>query len=137
MLLANLPKKLENQYDSMHTAIKDQEDDTVALAESILRCITFALRPLKFEELWTMVLHQDHLSMFEHDDLEPELAVRICHNFVQVDAELGSLILLHTSAKQYLTKRFGNQVSHASLASKCSRYKLRPVPLSSFELTRI
>jgi hypothetical protein len=125
---------LEKQYDRMYKAIEGQEDDTVALAESILRCITFALRPLTFEELWSMALSQGLHPMFERSDMESELAVRICHNFVQIDTQLGGLVLLHTSAKQYLTKRFGDQASHASLASVCSRCEFYHILPCYFEL---
>ena len=120
-MLANYPRQLEKQYDRMLSLVRGQEADVAALAMDILRWTTFSFRPCTSKELWTIVTTADHITGFELDDLSAELAVKICHNFLRLDATHDGVVLLHTSARQYLTKWFGNAVGHANLASKCAQ----------------
>jgi hypothetical protein len=48
------------------------------------------------------------------------MAVKICHNFLQLDANHDGVALLHTSARQYLTKYFGSARGHGNMASQCA-----------------
>lgn len=118
-MLTNYPRQLDKQYDRMLSLVRDQEDDVVALAMNILLWTTFSLRPCTSKELWTVITVVGHIR-FDFDDLSAELAVNICHNFLQLDATHDGVVLLHTSARQYLTKSFGSAVGHGNLASQCA-----------------
>ncbi|KAL9607639.1 MAG: hypothetical protein Q9167_007462 [Letrouitia subvulpina] len=120
--LASYPKTLDQQYERMIVAIQSQENDRTSLAFDILRWITFALRPLKLDELWTVLLADRAHESFDGGDLDPGLATDMCQNFLYFDTSLNQLGLLHTSARQYLQQWFGNARGHGYLATQCARY---------------
>jgi len=104
----------------MLSLVRDQEADVAALAMDILLWTTFSFRPCTSKELWTAITAADHVVGFEFNDLSVELAVNICHNFLRVDATHDGVVLIHTSARQYLTKWFGSAVGHGNIASQCA-----------------
>jgi hypothetical protein len=120
-ILANYPRQLDKQYDRMLYLVQDQQVDVVALAMDILLWTTFSFRPCTSNELWTAVTAADHITGFEVDDLSLDYVVAICHDFLQVNTTHDGVVLIHTSARQYLTKWFGSAAGHGNLASQCAR----------------
>lgn len=120
--LASLQGGLDSFYERMMQVVQDENPDDAELCMKILRTTTLAYRPLRLQELGTIVdgLQSDDSPNF---DALKDL-IEQCGSFILVHED--TIYFVHQSAKDYLNKRsdsedfpFDRLAEHTLITEKC------------------
>ena len=95
--LGRLPMTMKGTYDEIYSMIQAEHDMARKAAETALKWIMTAYRPLTPKEVFSAMLQAGIPDIQDVD-----LILQICHNFVVLDQELGVLRLSHLSVREYL-----------------------------------
>jgi ankyrin repeat protein len=113
--LGKLPENLKQTYDIIYQQILAEEDNARKAAKFVIMWIVSAYRPLTPNEILSALYWSDI-----EDILDLEVLLRICHNLVRFDVELGVLRLTHLSVREYFEKyHFGETEGHMLIARTC------------------
>ena len=121
-LLDQIPSGLEPLYQRMLDKVLKQEDERdVKLCRQILCSVTFALRPLRLEEV---VVFAEVPEEFLTNPSDLKNLVSCCGSFVTIREE--TVVFVHQSAKDYLSNEdrkgilhSGHGHEHANTARLC------------------
>lgn len=106
--LNNLPQSLEAAFDKTMRRIRDQRNHRRELALNCLMWITFARRPLIFEELSDAIAITTKPEMTAMDETyrmfrpPQKILTDCCHGLIVVDEESSIVRLVHYSVHEYL-----------------------------------
>lgn len=110
--LTELPEDLDEIYLEILCTIRaHQSKRTVTMAETALKWVLYAVRPLSPEELIGAVSTSCGLTV-------PAL-LDICHNLLVLDVGLGVLRFAHFSVQEFLLKQFSPEGGHTGVAEVC------------------
>ena len=104
--LGKLPKGLKEMYSVIWSDIQAQDGNDPTIAETALKWMICACRPLKPHELVEMV------SVHCFQKLNPvpiniQIILKCCHNLLVLDTELNVFRLAHLSVLEYLEEHTG------------------------------
>jgi hypothetical protein len=100
----------------------------VVLAERVLSWISFAVRPLKINEIQhaiaVMNLERDESQIDEEGIPDEDLLVTVCAGLVTIDEEDRVIRLVHYTAQQYFERIRERKFPHAQvlITQACFRY---------------
>lgn len=123
--LAALQRGLNSFYERMMQVVRDETPEYADLCMKILRTTTLAYRPLRLQELGTVVALPHELSRDDSPNFDAlrDLIER-CGSFILVSEE--TIYFVHQSAKDYLSAGsssrnfpFDRLQEHTSIAEKC------------------
>lgn len=116
-------------YDDIMNRIGSQSQEEATAAKNVLAWLTFTKRPLKVEEFSIAVSLEESDSYLDKESLmDIERLVSVCKGLVVVDAQNGTVTLIHATTKEYLNRRLCNwrQDPNAAIATFCLTYLMFP-----------
>jgi hypothetical protein len=135
--LDHLPSKLDDLYDDAMSRIKGQVEESKQLALRTLSWISTALRPLRLDELRHALAVEREDSAVDEESIPSEsLITSVTAGLITLDAESGTIRLVHFTAEEYFKKRhtwFHN--AERNIAETCLTYLLFDTFEAGFCLT--
>lgn len=123
--IENLPRELNELYDDALRRIDAQNEDDREVANSLLRWVAYAYRPLTIRELEEALAIVPGEEDFEPDGL-PLIhhALNACAGLLVVDDETGQVRMVHYTAQDYFDKLLDSrfQGAHTTIAEQCITY---------------
>ena len=126
--LKTLPEEIDTTYDETLQRIRDQNNDDVNLAISILYWLTYALTPLSVSALQhaiaIMTLENGCNDVGEDDVPDEDILLAVCAGLVVADEERSIIRLVHFTTQQYLERKPVVEVARAQedISKTCIRY---------------
>ena len=111
--LRTLPKTLDVIYEQAIHRLQSQAEEDVALAEFVLFWVVCARRPLSLLELQQMYAMTTLIpeAALEDDDLpDGEILTSVCGGLILVNAEPGTIRLVHYTTQQYLERTYQDRI---------------------------
>lgn len=110
--LTELPEDLDEIYMEILCTIRaHQSTRAVTMAETALKSVLYAVRPLSLKELIRAVSASSDLTVLALLD--------ICYNLLVRDQGLGVLRFAHFSVQEFLLKQFSSEGGHTGVAEVC------------------
>lgn len=115
--LTELPEDLDEMYlDILHSIRTNGSTRTSTMAESALKWVLYAVRPLSPEELISAISFS---SAGGSRNLTLLAILDICQNLVVQDERSGVLRFAHYSVQEFLLKQFNLEEGHTRVAEVC------------------
>lgn len=103
--LHTLPKDLDGTYEEVLRRIEDQTDEDKQLAHKILQWISFAVRPLKLNELQEALAVEPEMQELDRDNISDiDLLTSVCAGLVVFDQDSEIVRLVHFSTQEYFMR---------------------------------
>jgi ankyrin repeat protein len=119
--LGKLPKNLEQTYNELLVTIRSQPGSAPAVAERAFQWVMCAIRPLKADELVSVVWHDpDTNDTLQQVDITIDFVMRACRNLLVLDPQEKTCGFAHLSVQEYFENRVWSvSQSHGLVARTC------------------
>ncbi|KAJ7028112.1 ankyrin repeat domain-containing protein [Mycena alexandri] len=119
--LKTLPKTLNNSYDDAMKRIREQNEESRAIAHSTLTWVANAKRPLTVLEIQTALAVEPGTKSLDEDNiLDMEIILSVCAGLVIVDEQLLVVRLVHYTTQEYLDSIQPQQFPDAHTQIACT-----------------
>ena len=104
--LNNLPTTPTDLYGEAMTKIRNQSSDDVGVAMRLLSWVTFARRPLSFNEIQqAMAVTEGDVDLDDGELLDEDFLLPLTAGLITMDSEGASVRLIHYTLYEYLYER--------------------------------
>lgn len=116
-----LPTDLQPLYRRLKQNVDQQTISRRLLAYAILEFLTFTDQPMTLDSVVRGISGRLKPAGLYAEDLNLALILSVCHGLAVYDEGPNILCLIHTTARDYLARRFDAHLCHAWIAEACLR----------------